>query len=77
MKMAFATSGLVAGLFALACHSHGTPDDCSTAGGQCVINQVGHTCTKLGPANTCNCNPDCDPAGSYCCLDLVSNDAAP
>lgn len=56
-----------------ACHSmagYGPPQDCIAAGGQCVTGPSS-ACAKLGPGNTCNCNPGCTPSGSYCCLEFV------
>jgi len=51
---------------------YGTPQDCAAAGGQCVIGGGGGLCAREGPANTCNCNPGCNPGGAICCLALVN-----
>ncbi|HEV3189408.1 MAG TPA: hypothetical protein VGY54_02865 [Polyangiaceae bacterium] len=50
---------------------YGTPQDCAAAGGQCVIGGGGGLCAREGPANTCNCNPGCNPGGAICCLAFV------
>ena len=53
--------------------SYGTPQDCSAAGGKCLVGGAINLCAKQGPDNTCNCNPVCDPGGSLCCLVLGSS----
>jgi len=53
----------------LGCDSYGTPQDCTAAGGQCVLGGGGALCAKQGPANTCNCNPGCNPGGAICCVE--------
>src|SRR5580704_7407066 len=50
---------------------YGTPQDCSNAGGQCVLAGGGGLCAKQGPTNTCNCNPGCNPGGAICCIEWV------
>jgi hypothetical protein len=51
--------------------SNGTPQDCTAAGGQCVLGSDVNACAKQGPENTCNCNPTCSPGGSFCCLSFI------
>jgi hypothetical protein len=50
--------------------SYGTPQDCTAAGGQCLVGPPEY-CAKQGPENTCNCNPGCNPSGAYCCLEFI------
>jgi len=47
--------------------SYGTAQDCIAAGGQCTGTGAA-ACIKEGPEQTCNCNPGCNPGGSFCCL---------
>jgi hypothetical protein len=54
---------------------YGTPQDCASAGGQCLTGPS-QFCAKEGPQNTCNCNPGCNPSGAYCCVELVEASAA-
>jgi hypothetical protein len=51
--------------------SYGTPADCTAAGGMCALPNGVTACAKQGPENTCNCNPECNPGGSFCCLVFV------
>jgi hypothetical protein len=37
----------------------------------------GLLCTTEGPANTCNCNPGCDPGGAICCIAFVDGGTQP
>ncbi|HEY8087948.1 MAG TPA: hypothetical protein VIF09_08885 [Polyangiaceae bacterium] len=50
--------------------SYGTPQDCTAAGGQCIVGP-GLNCAKEGPVDTCNCNPGCNPSGAFCCVAFV------
>jgi hypothetical protein len=50
--------------------NYGTPQDCAEAGGRCILG-LPQGCAQLGPPNTCNCNPQCNPGGGICCLALV------
>jgi hypothetical protein len=63
----------LAALLGLGCNSSssGTPQDCVAAGGQCVLGSAVKACAKQGPSGTCNCNPDCNPGGSFCCLAFI------
>jgi len=59
--------------------AYGTPQDCEEAGGRCVVGPA-LGCVAEGPANTCNCNPGCNPGGAICCIafaDAASSDATP
>jgi hypothetical protein len=47
--------------------------ECLAAGGQCVSGALTNMCAKLGPDDTCNCDPDCNPGGSFCCIELSSD----
>jgi hypothetical protein len=50
---------------------YGTPQDCAAAGGQCVLGGGAGICARQGPANTCNCNPGCNPGGGVCCVEFI------
>jgi hypothetical protein len=68
------TPGALLGLAVVGCTSspsYGTPQDCAAAGGQCVLGSAANVCAKQGPDNTCNCNPACNPGGSFCCLAFI------
>jgi hypothetical protein len=51
--------------------SYGTPEDCTAAGGQCVLTAPGNMCGKTGPENSCNCNPTCATGGAFCCIEFI------
>jgi hypothetical protein len=64
-------SPILTALLVLGCNSSsgGTPQDCAAAGGQCVLPTL--ACVKQGPSDTCNCDPECNPGGAYCCLAFI------
>ena len=51
--------------------SYGTQQDCIAAGGQCLVGHGATMYAKEGPANTCDCNPGCSPAGAFCCISSI------
>ena len=51
--------------------SYGTAQDCTAAGGQCIVGGGASLCAKEGPSNTCDCNPGCSPAGAFCCITFI------
>ena len=67
MNLILAALLAFAGLDCNSSPSYGTPQDCTAAGGQCTGTGAS-ACVKEGPDNTCNCNPGCNPGGSFCCL---------
>ena len=69
LHVSFGSALVALWLLGLGCevsNANGTPEDCSAAGGQCVGGGV--PCQQEGPANTCNCNPTCNPGGFFCCI---------
>ncbi len=58
------------------CSSSGSgADACAEAGGECLVGGGGPRCAKVGPQD---CNPDENPGGFACCLELLpESDAAP
>jgi hypothetical protein len=70
-----ASAGASTGSNATASTGYGTPQDCAAAGGQCVLGGGGDLCAREGPANTCNCNPGCNPGGAICCIAFVGGGA--
>ena len=59
------------GVVVFACSSSSPGTDCAAAGGRCVIGDV--MCANAAGSDAQDCNPDENPAGDFCCLDLVAN----
>jgi hypothetical protein len=63
---------ILAVLFAfveLGCNSNGTPEDCTAAGGRCVVGTA--PCAKQGPDDTCANGST--PAGGFCCITFIGD----
>jgi hypothetical protein len=46
---------------------------CASAGGTCLLG--GNACTKQAAASAQDCNPDNNPGGAFCCLEVAGEDS--